>query len=158
MSFPSIVVSQTRVFQTTCNAATATPTCIRATLEFAFLASVLKTVLNNISNYPCEQLDNNRMPIPRIFVSPTRIFKASCNTATGTPTSIRANARSRVPRIRLKSELHSISDYTFEQLVNNYRMSFPIIFLSHRRAFSKPRPMPPQRHQRAFLRRQKSRS
>ena len=90
MPFPSIFVSPTRVFITTCH---------NAALIFDDHSFEARTHLPRVrfKNGFEEQLqllfidmERDGMSIPSIFVSPTRVFKTTCNatTATVTPTSI----------------------------------------------------------------------
>ena len=73
MPFPSFYVSLMRVPKPREKPTTATSMSVRATLEVTFLRSVFKTGIRNISYYPFEQLEGDRMAFPSKFVSP-RVF------------------------------------------------------------------------------------
>ena len=134
MPFPSIFVSQTRVFSMTCSTATGTPPSIRATLEVAFVWSVLRTELQTSYHYTYQQHYRVRMSFPSIFVSQTRVYSNTCSTATGTPPSICATLEVAFVWSVFERELQTSNNYTFKPM-ENVRLSFPSIFVSQTRVF-----------------------
>ena len=127
--FPTIFVSLKRVFEITCNTASATPTGTRCIARMVFPGSLLKRELPNITNYIFEQLHNFRILFPAIFVSPAAFSIPCGSTATVTSSCIRATQEFALLGSIFNTELANTYNLPLEQL-EIVRMQFPSFCVS----------------------------